>query len=519
MTCSSCGEKPKKHCSSFTKSVIEIHNPETLVLLRKVVVPVSMGTEEQVPAAIGKYHNVILYYEANKHVYLYSSDGIPTYIEAEIPEDLLDRIDDLEDGLEALQQEVEEIKDNPDVVDIVPTYAALQAYDTSKLGDNDIVRVLQDEQHDGQSTYYRWNKQSSTWTYIGAVGDYYTKGQVDSLLDDKQDVLTAGSNITINANNEISATDTTYSNFVGTDGTAAGTAGLVPAPAATDAGKFLKADGSWDTAGGSSVNVVQTIGTSTTDVMSQKATTTMIHPADDTNHTRVAIGQSSYAPGAYTVSIGYRAQSGTGGRNIIIGPEATNASSTSYNISIGSEASCGANNAIAIGTHARASYSNSVAIGNWAETTHSGEVNIGSGTQPIGYNSSNYRLLTGLYDPQSAHDAATKGYVDTANSYSASEINTGGTWIDGSTIYKKTINFGALPNNTNKSVSNGFADGVINKVVKIEGYAYYPSAGLFMDLGGKDVYLWATGTDVEVRTYDDLSYWTECYITIYYTKN
>ena len=42
----------------------------------------------------------------------------------------------------------------------------------------------------------------------------------------------------------------TYSNFTGTDGTTAGEAGLVPAPATTDAGKFLKADGTWDVAGG-----------------------------------------------------------------------------------------------------------------------------------------------------------------------------------------------------------------------------------------------------------------------------
>lgn len=61
---------------------------------------------------------------------------------------------------------------------------------------------------------------------------------------------TAGSNVSISDGNVISATDTTYSNFTGTDGTAAGTAGLVPAPATTDAGKFLKADGTWDTAGG-----------------------------------------------------------------------------------------------------------------------------------------------------------------------------------------------------------------------------------------------------------------------------
>lgn len=60
----------------------------------------------------------------------------------------------------------------------------------------------------------------------------------------KQGTLTAGTNIQLNGNT-ISATDTTYSDFVGTDGTTAGTAGLVPAPAIADAGTFLKADGTW----------------------------------------------------------------------------------------------------------------------------------------------------------------------------------------------------------------------------------------------------------------------------------
>ena len=71
--------------------------------------------------------------------------------------------------------------------------------------------------------------------------------------------LTAGSNISItNGGTVISATDTTYSNFTGTDGTAAGAAGLVPAPATTDAGKFLKADGTWDTAGSAANNINST---------------------------------------------------------------------------------------------------------------------------------------------------------------------------------------------------------------------------------------------------------------------
>jgi len=63
----------------------------------------------------------------------------------------------------------------------------------------------------------------------------------------KQDKLTAGRNISISGNT-ISATDTTYSDFTGTDGTSAGSAGLVPAPATADAGKFLKADGTWEDA-------------------------------------------------------------------------------------------------------------------------------------------------------------------------------------------------------------------------------------------------------------------------------
>lgn len=96
------------------------------------------------------------------------------------------RLDVIEEDIDDLEAEVEELKNNPDVVDIVPTYAALQAYDTSTLTDKDIIRVLADETHDGASTYYRWSASTSSFTYIGEVGDYYTKAQVDALLDEKE---------------------------------------------------------------------------------------------------------------------------------------------------------------------------------------------------------------------------------------------------------------------------------------------------------------------------------------------
>lgn len=104
-------------------------------------------------------------------------------------------------------EEIEEIEAASDVTDVVGTYAELEAYDTSKLKDNDIIKVLEDETHDDQITYYRWDTDTETFTLIGAIGPYYTKSEANNTFQGK---LTAGSNITIDANNEISATDTTY---------------------------------------------------------------------------------------------------------------------------------------------------------------------------------------------------------------------------------------------------------------------------------------------------------------------
>ena len=88
------------------------------------------------------------------------------------------------DRVQTLQDDVDEIKNNPDVVDIVDTYADLQAYDTQHLTDNDIIRVLNDETHDGYSTYYRFTKNPDTWTYVGTIGSYTIEEFTFTLVDD-----------------------------------------------------------------------------------------------------------------------------------------------------------------------------------------------------------------------------------------------------------------------------------------------------------------------------------------------
>ena len=79
-----------------------------------------------------------------------------------------------------LQEQIDAIVASSDVVDIVGTYAELQNYDTSKLHDNDIIKVLTDETKDDATTYYRWDDGTDTFAYIGSEGPYYTKGEADA---------------------------------------------------------------------------------------------------------------------------------------------------------------------------------------------------------------------------------------------------------------------------------------------------------------------------------------------------
>lgn len=89
---------------------------------------------------------------------------------------------DRESADNGLQSQIDAITASSDVTDIVGTYADLQDYDTSTLGDNDIIKVLQDEMHQDETTYYRWNKTAGTFSLIGEEGPYYTKSQTDILF-------------------------------------------------------------------------------------------------------------------------------------------------------------------------------------------------------------------------------------------------------------------------------------------------------------------------------------------------
>ena len=133
-------------------------------------------------------------------------------------------------------------------------------------------------------------------------------------------------------------------------------------------------------------------------------------------------------------------------------------------------------------------------------------------------------FCAGLADGTNLSDGViqARNLVPAIGDYSTSEQDTGFTWVDGKHIYKKTINFGALPNQTAKKVSTGVSN--IEKVINITGYAM--SSTQVQPLPFASSGNWAievnydrNANTINVVTAADRTSSTECYITLYYTKS
>lgn len=113
------------------------------------------------------------------------TDSLLDDLETSLENDISNEATYRENADTNLQNQIDAIVASSDVVDIVGTYQELQNYDTSHLGNNDIIKVLNDSTHNNAISYYRWKKQSNIWQYIGSEGPYYTKGETDNLLNGK----------------------------------------------------------------------------------------------------------------------------------------------------------------------------------------------------------------------------------------------------------------------------------------------------------------------------------------------
>lgn len=116
-------------------------------------------------------------------------------------EDNKDYSDSLLYVIELLNERMNIMKQHSDASAVVETYAALLTYDTSKLYDNNVVKVLSDETHDYVCTYYRWHESTDSFTYIGSEKrtPFYTVSSDTSLNVDDNSVIviTSQCNLTL----------------------------------------------------------------------------------------------------------------------------------------------------------------------------------------------------------------------------------------------------------------------------------------------------------------------------------
>lgn len=111
--------------------------------------------------------------------------------------------------------------------------------------------------------------------------------------------------------------------------------------------------------------------------------------------------------------------------------------------------------------------------------------------------------------------------VDAMGDYSTSEIDTGYKWINGKTIYKKTVDCGALPNTTTKNVAHNISN--LDTIINIQGVSIAGNGRVIPlpMVGGTaqyDVTMDIYSGNIELTTFADRTAYTRTYVTLYYTK-
>ena len=300
---------------------------------------------------------------------------------------------------------------------------------------------------------------------------------------------------------------------------------------------------------GGDINVVQTTGTSTTDVMSQNAVSIINvlgqsasrsdtgsivfgNEATATGSSNVCLGSKASTDGTGSISIGYRASSDT--NSVSIGRMAsTTGGSGDSCIAIGELSQAYGHHSISIGPSATSNSENCITLGSGAYIYNDAVENVALGAnskidQGISYsialgNSSNvsesYSLSIGnnvftrkierVTDPTNAQDAATKNYVD--GKVSIANGGTGATTSDSARtnldVYSKQEVDNRIPTiETPWGISKGgtgstTAEGARTNLEVEKGYVLYENqSGTMGTITLSDVY--TNYTRIKVYFYD-----------------
>lgn len=142
----------------------------------------------------------------------------------------------------------------------------------------------------------------------------------------------------------------------------------------------------------------------------------------------------------------------------------------------------------------------------------------------------NKALRTTLQNVPAVVDTLIRGFdeigdaAEEENTYSTDE-RVVGKWIDGKKLYEKTVNIGALPNAATKSIN--ISDLNIDKIIEFNGYATSDTVNIPVQYAvsggtgfvGVATYYTRNNGNLTIEAYNDRTNYTECYLTIKYTKS
>lgn len=145
----------------------------------------------------------------------------------------------------------------------------------------------------------------------------------------------------------------------------------------------------------------------------------------------------------------------------------------------------------------------------------------GSATGYVGAADISSNAVTTAKIADSAVTADKINFATLGGNYSTTEQATNYTWIDGSMIYKKTINFGVLPSSTSKSVAHGITN--LSDIIEMEGTTSNGTTTLQLPYAAPSssdcIALYVNATNVNIATGTNRSAFTKTYVTLYYTKS
>lgn len=159
----------------------------------------AMAAESGISAIVDAHYDE---YTTFKESVIISADELDEKISGVSAESL--RYDNFLSGqIDTISDQIDTLKAATDVIMVYNTYSNFSTKSGSlTLTDNDVIKVLNDEERQENQTYYQYSTATSAWSFIGELDPYYSKSDLNDAAGKNINITTANG-IKINTNDNV----------------------------------------------------------------------------------------------------------------------------------------------------------------------------------------------------------------------------------------------------------------------------------------------------------------------------